>query len=455
MIRKSRNEKNTKNTTIVVFFSFLVLLVFSWYHTVMPIPRIAIVSFPGNNGEVESMRVIRRNGMEPVFFRWNDDRSILKDVDGYFIPGGFSYEDRGRSGMVAARDPLMDFIKSEAETGKVVIGICNGAQVLVESGLIPNAQGLQMCLARNAIATPDGVKGLPLLSEWVWIKRSCARGRCATAFWDGVMQIPIAHGEGRFTTKDKDLLVELQKNDQIAFQYCDADGNVSDDPEITPNGSMLSVAGICNPEGNVIALMPHPERAQGNGEKYFASMVQWIGERSERSQKGQKSQRKVVSQNHMQLPVRSSKNVEVFIETIITNNEERTVEQAARRVAPTLKLKQWKYFSVPEETISKLFSDLTVFNANKEKAIIKRGEKLTHWIASSKSEQQMSSDSFKSKTVLLRRDIPDTGAGSLGEQSETGVAYGIGNISDQELHSANLLEVFCNPHASTLERLTF
>ena len=86
------------------------------------VPRIAILSFPGNNGEVESMRVIRRVGMEAIYFRWNDDRAKLNDVDGYFIPGGFSYEDRGRSGMVAARDPLMEYIGAEAQAGKVVIG---------------------------------------------------------------------------------------------------------------------------------------------------------------------------------------------------------------------------------------------------------------------------------------------------------------------------------------------
>lgn len=406
----------------------------------MKIPRIAIVSFPGNNGEVESMRVIRRVGMEPVFFRWNDDRAKLKDVDGYFIPGGFSYEDRGRSGMVAARDPLMEFIKSEADTGKVVIGICNGAQVLVESGLIPNGEGLQMSLARNSIQTERGMQGLPLLSEWIWITRSCANDRCATSNWDGVMQIPIAHGEGRFTTRDKDLLVELKKNDQIAFSYCGADGRVSDDPDITPNGSELAIAGICNPEGNVIALMPHPERAMGAGDAYFVSMREWIGMQQKR-QRPQRRQRNAVAQGRWEVPVRSFGNhVEILIETIITNNEERTVEQAARRVAPTLTLKQWKYLAVTESKVKKVLADLTVFNANKERAFVRKGSEGMEFIGK--------------RAVLIRRDIPDTGASSWGEESETGIAYGLAGISEQELCSSRLLEVFANPHASTLERLT-
>ena len=421
----------------------------------MRIPRIAIVSFPGNNGEVESMRVIRRVGMEPVFFRWNDDRSQLKDVDGYFIPGGFSYEDRGRSGMVAARDPLMDFIRSEAESGKVVIGICNGAQVLVESGLIPNGEGLQMCLARNAITTEQGIAGLPLLSEWIWITRSCAKDRCATSGWDGVMQIPIAHGEGRFTTRDADLLKQLEKNKQIAFSYCDASGHISDDPAITPNGSVNAIAGICNSEGNVIALMPHPERAMGRGDAYFASMKSWILNKSQRSPEKQKRQggfEKIVL-----LPARGPKSVEIFIEALITNNEERTVERAAKRIAPSLRLKQWKYFCVPENAVAQVLSDLTVFNRNKERAFIRRGKKFMKWNADAKTSDTVSADTvefFSSATVLLRRDIPDTGAGSFGKGSETGIAYVIKKIDDQKLCSDELLEVFANPHASTLERLT-
>ncbi len=414
----------------------------------MRTPRIAIVSFPGNNGEVESMRVIRRNGMEPVFFRWNDDRKLLTDIDGYFIPGGFAYEDRGRSGMVAARDPLMDFIRVEADEGKVVIGICNGAQVLVESGLIPYGEGLEMSLARNAIKTQQGIQGLPLLSEWIWITRTCTKDRCATSHWDGVMQIPIAHGEGRFTTRDRDLIQELKKNDQIAFSYCDAAGSVSEDPLITPNGSMLAIAGICNPAGNVIALMPHPERAQGRGDAYFASMKQWI-ERGPRGQRGPTGP--TTSSQKIELPSRKPKEAEIFIETIITNNEERTVEQAARRVAPSLTLKQWKYFSVPDSSVANVLSDLTVFNANKERAIIRRGGEWKGWNAITKSEQSLGSS--LSKVILLRRDIPDTGAGAFGKGSETGIAYGIEDISDQELCSSELLEVFANPHASTLERL--
>lgn len=427
----------------------------------MRIPVVAIISFPGSNGEVESMRIIQKTGMGAIFFRWNDDRGKLKDVDGYFIPGGFSYEDRGRSGMVAARDNLMEFIGSEAESGKVVIGICNGAQILVESGLIPNGDGLRMSLAQNAVRTPDGAKAPLFLSEWIWITRSCANDRCATSWWDGVMKIPIAHGEGRFITRDVGLINELKKNDQIAFSYCDGNGDVSDEPEVTPNGSLHAIAGICNPAGNVIALMPHPERAQGGGDAYFVSMRQWMergphfatqlhGRR--RAARGrQNGQMSVVLQDRERLPVSSTANVEIFIEAIITNNEERTVERAARRIIPSLALRQWKYLSVEESAVRNVLSDLTVFNSNKERAFLRRGKLFSQWDNGNKSEAAISS--FFAGTILIRRDIPDAGCSEFINGAETETAYGIENISEQELCSSRMLEVFANPHASTLERL--
>ncbi|MBI2635916.1 phosphoribosylformylglycinamidine synthase I [Candidatus Peregrinibacteria bacterium] len=419
-------------------------------------PIVAVVSFPGSNGEVESMRIVRKTGMEAMFFRWNDDRGKLKDVDGYFVPGGFSYEDRGRSGMVAARDNLMEFIDSEAESGKVVIGICNGAQILVESGLIPNGDGLRMSLARNAVRTPDRAKEPPFLSEWIWITRSCAKDRCATSWWDGVMKIPIAHGEGRFTTRDAELINELKKNDQIAFSYCNGNGDVSDDPEVTPNGSLHAIAGICNPAGNVIALMPHPERAQGGGDMYFESMRRWMekrksGKRGQKRQMAQKEYANVVLRDRVHLPIGSTANVEIFIETLIVNNEERTVEKAARRIIPALALKQWKYLSVEEGAVGNIMSDLTVFNSNKERAFLRRGKLFSQWDHDSKSEAAISS--FFAGTVLIRRDIPDAFCSAFMNGAETGTAYGIENISEQELCSNRLLEIFANPHASTLERL--
>ena len=236
-------------------------------------PTIAVISFPGTNCEVESLRAIRRNGMDAIHFRWNAAKEKLKDTDGYFLPGGFSYEDRGRSGMIAAHDPLIEFLREESHRDKVIIGHCNGAQILVESGLIPLDKGLRMALAKNKLHESQIAN---FLNQWIWMKPTCVPNRCAVSDWEEVMQVPIAHGEGRFTTRDKDLIKELRKNDQIAFKYCDKDGKVSE--ESNPNGSIESIAGICNPMGNVIALMPHPERTS-NGDPYFLSLKAWLSKK--------------------------------------------------------------------------------------------------------------------------------------------------------------------------------
>ncbi|MEK7562817.1 MAG: phosphoribosylformylglycinamidine synthase I [Patescibacteria group bacterium] len=404
----------------------------------MSAPHIAVISFPGNNCEVESLRAVKQTDMEAVFFRWNDDRSKLKDVDGYFIPGGFSYEDRGRSGMVAARDPLMEFIGQEAEKGKVVIGNCNGAQILIESGMVPIGKHLDMSLARNVVAGA----AVGFLSEWVWITPSCGSDRCVTSGWKGVMHLPIANGEGRFMTRDRDLLAELKKSDQIAFRYCDEAGKASEDPMVTPNGAVYAVAGVCNPAGNVVALMPHPERTT-NGAPYFAAMKKWI-ESKKGIQKSQRIQRIQRIQRNDQLQVAQGISTELFIDTIITNNEERTVEAAARRAEPELRLKQLKYIPLSGDP-SEYLKHIANFNPNKEIAYVRRGKKLTRWDASSKKEED-SSSSILEGIMLLRKDEP------FETDRDSGVCYVISGMPSDKMPS-NLLEIFGNPHASTLTRL--
>ncbi|MDD5751331.1 MAG: phosphoribosylformylglycinamidine synthase subunit PurQ [Candidatus Peribacteraceae bacterium] len=421
--------------------------------------RIAVLSFPGNNCEVESLRAIRQAGMEAVFFKWNDSREKLNDIDGYFLPGGFSYEDRGRSGMVAARDPLFVFLHEEAEKGKVIIGNCNGAQMLVESGLIPLDHGLQMSLARNAI----GSEAVGFINEWVWITPTCKRDRCATSDWTGAMHLPIAHGEGRFTTKDKDVLTVLKANDQIAFSYCDEQGKVSDDPVTTPNGSVFAIAGICNPAGNVVALMPHPERTE-NGKPYFESIRRWIetkrGEKVKRGERGERLPDWKIT-DHPQRPV------EIFVGTIITNNEERTVEQAARRSVPELKLSQLKYLSPANKSPESILSRLSLFNPNKETALVRKDGAFFTWDSTAKTLTPLATSPFTSAVTFLRRDEPDTGAGALdggspsslrGAElrgaSETGICYVCHGVDEKNLLKREVLEIFANPHASVLEKLS-
>ncbi|MDD4628285.1 MAG: phosphoribosylformylglycinamidine synthase subunit PurQ [Candidatus Peribacteraceae bacterium] len=409
--------------------------------------RIAVLSFPGNNCEVESLRAIKNAGMEAVFFKWNDSREKLRNIDGYFVPGGFSYEDRGRSGMVAARDPLLQFLHEESTRGKVIIGNCNGAQILVESGLIPLDHGLSMCLARNAL----GDEAVGFINEWVWITPTCKRDRCATSDWEGAMHLPIAHGEGRFTTKDKDVWKELKKNDQLAFSYCDESGKVSEDPLVTPNGSTYAIAGLCNPAGNVVALMPHPERTS-NGDPYFASVKRWI--EAKRGGRAEKEEMAGRSANEWKIAERKPRPVEIFVGTIITNNEERTVEQAAHRLVPALKLTQLKYLAPATKTPESILTHLALFNPNKETAVVRKGSDFFKWDSDAKKLQPLKGSPMQGAVAFLRRDEPDTGAHALGKGSETGVAYLCRGVSGMDLQKRDVLEIFCNPHAGTLEKMT-
>lgn len=409
-------------------------------------PLFAIPSFPGSNGEVDNIRTLKRCGFDCFVFRWNDSLEKLRDVDGYFFGAGFSYEDRGRSGMVAARDQLFDYIRTEAAAGKIVIGNCNGAQVLVESGLIPLGDDLRMCLAHNAVKVKDQWKSPGFLNQWVWITPTCKRDRCATSDWEGAMHIPIAHGEGRFVTRDPDLIKVLQKNDQIAFRYSDAQGQTSAEAPVTPNGSALGIAGICNKEGNVVALMPHPERTD-RGDAYFLSLHSWMKRHARTPSTIDTAKPTAVYVNERpQMPV------EIFIDTIITNNEERTVEQAAKRLVPTLKLRQFRYISLQKDDSKDLLSSLSFFNPHKEVAYLRIGGKFFQWNAARKKTETIDKP-ILSGISLLRRNEPDTTGLSLGAGVQTGICYDCRDAEESALLQSNVCHVFGNPHASSLEIL--
>jgi phosphoribosylformylglycinamidine synthase subunit PurQ / glutaminase len=148
--------------------------------------------------------------------------------------------------------------------GKPVLGICNGAQVLIEAGLIPglNPGNVEMGLAPNFHDPQHRIAGF--CCRWIYLKHACVAGRSTftTEMPAGeVFPIPIAHGEGRFWTRDPEVVERLRANDQIVFQYCDESGALDESREVNPNGAMANIAGLCNPEGNVLGMMPHPERA--------------------------------------------------------------------------------------------------------------------------------------------------------------------------------------------------
>jgi len=226
----------------------------------MSAARVAVVQFPGVNCEAESVRALVRVGLEAEVFRWTRDAAGLRAFQAYVLPGGFSYQDRVRAGALAAKDPLLEALADEAGRGKPVLGICNGAQVLVEAGLVPGTQGgqVELALADNA----GGSKGY--YCAWVHV-RVVKEGRetaFTSRFEDGeIVPVPVAHGQGRFTVRDRDRFAAWMENGQVPLRYVSPDGE--EDPAFphNPNGSLFGAAGMTNPAGNVLAFMPHPERA--------------------------------------------------------------------------------------------------------------------------------------------------------------------------------------------------
>ncbi|HIK18068.1 MAG TPA: phosphoribosylformylglycinamidine synthase subunit PurQ [Leptolyngbyaceae cyanobacterium M33_DOE_097] len=203
-----------------------------------------VIVFPGSNCDRDVAYVTRDLLQQPTRMVWHEE-SDLTDIDVVIVPGGFSYGDYLRCGAIARFSPAMQALQRHAEQGKLVLGICNGFQVLTEAGLLPGA------LVRN--------RDLHFICD-----RAPLRVERTDLPWtigyqaNEVITVPIAHGEGSYYA-DPETLAELEANHQILFRYVSGDGEMS--AESNPNGSLNNIAGICNRQGNVVGMMPHPERA--------------------------------------------------------------------------------------------------------------------------------------------------------------------------------------------------
>jgi phosphoribosylformylglycinamidine synthase subunit PurQ / glutaminase len=232
--------------------------------------KVAVIQFPGSNCDLDALEILQSMKKTKTDLVWHKD---LKndDYDAYVLPGGFSYGDYLRAGAIAATSPSLKIVREATDESKPVLGICNGFQILVEAGLLPGA------VLRNS--------GLRFVCDWTRLRVETTR----TPFTDlakkgQVLRIPIAHNEGRYYL-DRDDAHELDRKEQVVLRYVDE----SDEPSETgnPNGSMENIAGICNEEGNVMGLMPHPERASlkalsPDGREYgrvlFDSMIKSLKE---------------------------------------------------------------------------------------------------------------------------------------------------------------------------------
>jgi phosphoribosylformylglycinamidine synthase len=224
--------------------------------------KFGVVIFPGSNCDQDMIYVLNKIMGQEVVELWHKDHD-LKGVDCVVLPGGFSYGDYLRSGAIARFSPIMTEVIDFAGKGGYVFGVCNGFQVLCESHLLPGA--LLHNDSRKFICKNVNIKAQTnntLITSKVPMNRA--------------LQIPIAHGEGRFYASEA-TMKELNANDQILFRYCDEKGNIT--PEANPNGALENIAGICNAGRNVFGMMPHPERAADtelsntDGKCLFESLV--------------------------------------------------------------------------------------------------------------------------------------------------------------------------------------
>jgi phosphoribosylformylglycinamidine synthase len=228
--------------------------------------RFGVVIFPGSNCDQDMIHVLRSVTGQPVVELWHKDHD-LQGCDMVVLPGGFSYGDYLRSGAIARFSPIMTEVMAHAARGGYVFGVCNGFQILCESGLLPGAllhNTSHKFICRNVQIAAQTTDSL--------ITNAVQKGKALT--------IPIAHGEGRFYAPDA-MLKEIEDNDQVLFRYCDAQGHIT--PEANPNGALNNIAGITNKGRNVFGMMPHPERAADpvlsntDGRALFESIMAGVG----------------------------------------------------------------------------------------------------------------------------------------------------------------------------------
>jgi phosphoribosylformylglycinamidine synthase len=227
--------------------------------------KFGVVVFPGSNCDQDCFYVVKDVLKQPVRYIWHKDKK-LNNFDCIIIPGGFSYGDYLRTGAIARFSPIMERISEFAGKGKVVIGICNGFQILLEAGLLPGA------MLRN--------KNLHFICKYVYVKTENNKTPFTSLCQKNqILKIPIAHNEGNYYI-DEEGLRELNRNGQIVFRYCSKEGETTN--EFNPNGAIENIAGIVNKKGNILGMMPHPERSSesellsSDGLLIFKSIVKWL-----------------------------------------------------------------------------------------------------------------------------------------------------------------------------------
>ena len=330
--------------------------------------KIAIIQFPGSNTELETIAAIERNGMTPISHLWNEPSSNLEQYSGFILVGGFSYEDRSRSGIIASLDPIMNTLKKQALKGKPVLGICNGAQILVESGMVPGNGNFDtmVSLTENKRVKGGQVVGTGYYNTWCYLK---SNEKSVSAFIDrsdmGLLHIPIAHAEGRFMMDSK-LHQAVEKSNLAVYRYCDKGGSIINDFPINPNGSIDNVAALGNVAGNVMAIMPHPERTHG-GDSIFRALNSFLSTDEVFSYKALSYDCKKIKV----APFKKSKETtELLISMIIADNEAISVQKCIERLGKTsVPIKKYLHLEIEHEgplNMESVYETDVLFNPSKE-----------------------------------------------------------------------------------------
>ena len=227
--------------------------------------RISVIVFPGSNCDRDVAVSLKKFSNKSPLMIWHKETS-LPDSDLIVLPGGFSYGDYLRCGSMAANSPIMKEVKKSAEKGSSILGICNGFQILTESGLLPGT------LIRN--------QGLSFICKNTSLKVENDKSFFTHNYnKNEIVNIPIAHNEGNYFA-DENVIKDIEDKNLVAFRYCNKNGDINE--ETNPNGSLKNIAGIINEKGNVLGMMPHPERATdditglNDGEKFFTSIIESI-----------------------------------------------------------------------------------------------------------------------------------------------------------------------------------
>ena len=400
-------------------------------------PQIAYVQFPGSNTETETVATIERNHMVAVPHFWNESFEKLKNYDGYIILGGFSYEDRSRSGIIASLEPIMDQLKKEVGMGKPLLGICNGAQILVESGIVPGNKKFDTIvgLTENKRIKNNQIVGTGYYNRWCHIK---ANQKSVSAFIekDGApLCVPIAHAEGRFVM-EKEILGLVKEKSLINYRYCTAEGKIDNNFPTNPNGSIENIAALGNAAGNVMAIMPHPERTiNGEGDSIFRAMYSFLKKEEVFSYKALKySAKKIKVFPFKKQPLTK----ELLISMVIADNEASSVEKCVQNLGGKTKVKKYLHFEIEVDgdlDLKEVYKTDVLFNPNKE------------FVASPEKQENIKRFLVREKENIDGRKIKDVLQKRFGFKEIKSVQKGIvWEISSEKAQLKKDVDLILNSH---------